>query len=273
MNTRRALGRGARRLVRVAARGLDAVAPPGAGVVVLAYHQVGGVGERSINLPVRQFADQLALLREQGTVSTLDDALAGLASGSGTPHVVVTFDDGSPDVLEHAVPLLEQHRVPALLYLASGFVERGEPFWPGDRPLSWSALRDGCATGLLEVGSHTHDHLLLDRTPPADAKADLDRSCAVIEDELGRPVRHFAYPKALRASAANERIVRARFASAAVAGGRANVAGVADPWLLARTPVQTGDGPDDFVRKLSGGLRLEGRLRELADARYRGAAR
>jgi peptidoglycan/xylan/chitin deacetylase (PgdA/CDA1 family) len=260
--------------VRVAARAVDVVRPPAPGVVVLAYHQVGGVGERSINLSVGQFDEQLSLVSEMASVCTLDHAVEALTTGRDVPSsVVVTFDDGSPDVVEHALPVLERHRVPALLYLATGFVDRAEPFWPGDRALSWNALRDAVATGWLQVGSHTDSHLLLDRAQPAAARLDIERSVERIETELGQPVRHFAYPKALAAAQATESFLRRRFASAALADGRANVAGHTDCWRLSRTPVQTFDSAADFASKMRGGLRLEAQLRTMANRRYAKAAR
>ena len=73
-------------------------------------------------------------------------------------------------------------------------------FPAGGRPVSWSALRDACATGLVDVGSHTHTHRLLDRIAAADAADELDRSIDLIGDRLGRAALDFAYPKAVPGS-------------------------------------------------------------------------
>ena len=40
--------------------------------------------------------------------------------------MVVTFDDGYRDFHDAALPLLVKHRVPAVLYLATGLVANGD---------------------------------------------------------------------------------------------------------------------------------------------------
>ena len=89
---------------------------------------------------------------------------------------------------------------------------------------------------------------------------------------VGVAATHFAYPKALMGSPAADRAVRARFASAALAGGRVNRPGHTDEHRLARTPVQLSDGERWFRRKAHGGLALEESIRRLANRRrYSGA--
>jgi peptidoglycan/xylan/chitin deacetylase (PgdA/CDA1 family) len=186
--------------------------------------------------------------------------------------VVVTFDDGTADVVEEALPVLAEVGVPALLYVATRFVEEGEDFPDEGRVASWSALADAVASGWLSLGSHTHSHALLDRLPDDRVADELDRSIELLGERTGVEARHFAYPKALAGSPAADRLVRDRFASAAVAGTRANRYGRTDPWALARSPIQVSDGMRWFAAKADGGLGLEDDLRRLANrVRYRGA--
>jgi peptidoglycan/xylan/chitin deacetylase (PgdA/CDA1 family) len=202
-------------------------------------------------------------------VVDLDGALAAVA-GPPPPEpgaVVITFDDGTADFVEEALPVLVRYRVPATLYLATDFVERARPFPGSGTPLSWSALADAVSTGLVTVGSHTHTHVLLDRLPAAAVDAELDRSITLIGERLGVECRHFAYPKALAPTPAADRAVRARFDSAALAGTRANPYGGTDPYRLARSPVQVDDGLAFFDRKVGGGMRLEDDLRRLVNRR------
>ena len=107
----------------------------------------------------------------------------------------------------------------------------------------------------------------MDRLPAAAVDEELDRSIALIGERLGVEPRHFAYPKALAGTPAADRAVRARFASAALAGTRANPYGGTDPYRLARSPVQVDDGLDFFDRKVVGGMRMEDDLRRLVNRR------
>jgi peptidoglycan/xylan/chitin deacetylase (PgdA/CDA1 family) len=267
-----------RTLKSLAAAG-DRLRPPTPGVVVLIYHRVGGGSGTEVDLPPETFDEQMAWLAATGRVVSLDDALAQLAAGDdravddGAPDegpIVVTFDDGTADLAEVATPILVRHGVRATVYLATKFVDEGLDFPDDGTPLSWAAVRDMAATGLVTFGSHTHAHLLLDRLPPAKAVDELDRSKDLIEHHVGAPAHHFAYPKAVAASAEVEPFVRARYRSAALGGNRPNPYRGADVHRLSRTAVQVSDGAAFFVRKARGGMALEDSLRRgLNRVRYR----
>jgi peptidoglycan/xylan/chitin deacetylase (PgdA/CDA1 family) len=260
------VGAGVAEAVKHVAHLADRVRPSRRGTTVLIYHRVGGPGG-NVDLSPARFDEQVAELAESGRVRRMDEALDRLAAGDGAGDVVLTFDDGTADFVENAVPILERHGVPALLYLATRFCDEGTEFPGGGPAVSWSALGDALATGVVEVGSHTHAHVLLDRLPADAVAADLDRSIGLIEDRLGTTPRHFAYPKALLGSEAAQREVRTRFASAAVAGTRPNIPGRTDPQRLARSPIQVTDEMRWFRRKVDGGLRLEDDLRRVVNRR------
>ena len=198
-----------------------------------------------------------------------------IGTGGGAPvddPIVVTFDDGTADLAEFATPLLVRHGIPATVYLATKFIDEGIAFPDDGTPLSWPAARDMASTGLVTFGSHTHGHLLLDRLPPKEAIDELDRSRQLIEDEIGAPAHHFAYPKAVAASPEVEPLVRERYRSAALGGNRPNPYGRTDVHRLSRTAVQVSDGNEYFVRKARGGMALEDSIRRAVNrVRYRAA--
>ena len=265
----------ARQLVKRVSRAADVVLARATGVTVLIYHRVGGGSDSEVDLPVEQFEAHLQHLAQHTDVVTLDVAVADLAAGvDAGPRVVITFDDGTADFAEHAVPALARHGLPATLYVATKFVDEQEEFPWGAPPASWSALRDSASTGLITIGSHTHSHWLMDRLQPSMITDDLDRSIELIGEHIGRPPTHFAYPKALPGSPVAEIEVRRRFASAALAASRVNIAGSTDVHRLWRTPVQRSDAMRYFAAKAGGGMRLEGQLRALsARAKYRRSTR
>jgi peptidoglycan/xylan/chitin deacetylase (PgdA/CDA1 family) len=253
----------------------DRVRRPARGVVVLIYHRVGGGSASQVDLAEAEFDEQMAWLAERGTAVSLDDALARLGGAappaSSGDAVVVTFDDGTADLIDVALPVLVRHRIPAVFYLSTDFVDRGVPFPAGGRPMSWAGAAEAVSTGLVTIGSHTHTHALLDRAEPGVAADELDRSRQLITDRLGTPAEHFAYPKALLGTAAARALVRERFRSAAIGGNRPNRYGRTDPYRLARSAVQRSDGMRFFVRKALGGMALEEDARQAVNRlRYRG---
>ena len=134
--------------------------------------------------------------------------------------VAVTFDDGTADFADVALPVLVAHGVPATLYVATDFIERGVQF-PDARAAALvgrAARRGGDRAGRRGL-AHAHATALLDRLP-----ADRDRRRARPVDRAHRRARlgvrpaHFAYPKAVLGSPAADAAVRTRFDSAALAG-------------------------------------------------------
>ena len=221
----RALARFFRRTLKVASAAADRWRPHVDGVVILLYHRVGGGTSLEVDLDAARFDEQMATVaasRRPVTLGAALDELAAPESPHAPPPVVVTFDDGTADFVDVAVPILVRHQVPATLYLATAFVEEGREFPGGGRPLSWSALRDACSTGLVDIGSHTHTHALLDRAAPGAAADELDRSVDLIGANLGVTARDFAYPKAVAGTPEVAELVRERFRSAALAGTRVN---------------------------------------------------
>ena len=87
------------------------------------------------------------------------------------------------------------------------------------------------------------------------------RSQQLIEDRLGAPCRHFAYPWGV-GSAEADRAARRLFDSAAMAWGT-NRAGRIDRYRLARVPVLRSDGPVLFRAKVEGRLDREATIYRL----------
>ena len=75
----------------------------------------------------------------------LEEVLDRLKSDRHPPFLCLTFDDGYRDNLEHALPVLVRHRVPATMFLTPGFIERTAPLW-------WLDLEDVVRrAGTIEV--------------------------------------------------------------------------------------------------------------------------
>jgi peptidoglycan/xylan/chitin deacetylase (PgdA/CDA1 family) len=80
-----------------------------------------------------EFLDRvLARLKALGfTIVSLDDALMRLKSGEANeqPFGVLTFDDGTKDTRDFALPILEKHKAPFTMYVATGFADRSARLW------------------------------------------------------------------------------------------------------------------------------------------------
>lgn len=257
---------------RIALR-IDDLTPARSGVVVLAYHRVGGRTVSPVDLPTTAFRRQMEYLdgRVVGIADGLDFTTRADDSSPPRQPVVLTFDDGTADFAEVVLPTLVDLELPVTLYLSTARVDSQEPYPQDGKPISWNALRDCLSTGLVTIGAHTHNHVLLDRCSPTEAEDELIRCDERIEDELSVSPQHFAYPKAVAPSVDVEPLIQRRYASAAVAGTRPNPIGDTDPHRLNRSPVQNADQWEGFVRKAAGGMGFEDDVRRTINLiRYRG---
>ena len=236
----------ARKGVKAAALPVGLLRPRRRGdVVVLLYHRVGE-GDREIDLPKASFERQLLTLARHDRVRSLDDALSDREGG-----VVLTFDDGYRDFYSHVLPLLVRYRLPGLLYLATSLVANGSGGSPAEPPLTWSMLSEAASTGLVAIGAHTHSHADLSNASEEEAAAEMRRSKELVEDRIGIPCRHFAYPWSV-GSAGAHRAATQLFETAARESWKTNRRGAMDRHRLGRTPILRNDGRVFFRAKTLG---------------------
>jgi len=76
--------------------------------------------------------------------------------------------------------------------------DRSSPQPSALRILDWDQVREMADEGHVEFGSHGCSHAIISRCGDDVLRHELSHSKAVIERELGRPVRHFAYPNGAR---------------------------------------------------------------------------
>lgn len=67
--------------------------------------------------------------------------------------------------------------------------------------LTWDEIRELAGDDLCTIGCHTFNHLSLGTLGRKDARDEMYRSKAEIEKQIGRPVRHLAYPFGKKADA------------------------------------------------------------------------
>ena len=70
-----------------------------------------------------------------------------------------------------------------------------------DLMMSWAEIRQLAADPLVTIGGHTRRHYALARLTLAEAHAEIEKSVRRIEQETGKPCRHFSYPYGDAASA------------------------------------------------------------------------
>ncbi|MCC6830673.1 MAG: polysaccharide deacetylase family protein [Thermoleophilia bacterium] len=149
-------------------------------LTVLAYHRVAPQPDPGFRAPdpaavePHEFARQIRWLAGRYTPVGLDDLDAAVTGGAPLPRraLLVTFDDGYRDVLEHAVPVLSRSGVPAVVFAVTGAM--------GTRRLMWwseCAHIAGTARGRRTLPSGQ----VVDMDDPAARRRVYDSACAFLK--------------------------------------------------------------------------------------------
>jgi peptidoglycan/xylan/chitin deacetylase (PgdA/CDA1 family) len=167
-------------------------------VSVLYYHSVDE-GSPDISIKPSLFLQEMRFISGSCKPVSLKQVEAFIANESTLADlsVAVTFDDGFRDNYENAFPILEKCRVPATIFVTTGFVGGKVTYDTGQKPaLSWPEIRELVESGLIEIGSHTISHPDdLAELPLQDQRREIAESKKILEDNLGLEVRHFCSPK------------------------------------------------------------------------------
>ncbi len=172
------------------------------GITILSYHSLDDYGT-GISVPPRLFEVQMATLAAEGCPTlTMAQVAEHLRTRRPFPPraMAITFDDGFASVGTIAAPILARYGLTATVYAISGMIGQRTQWTaygaalPALPLLDWPALK-ALQAGGIEIGAHTITHGFLTRYSPADLQRELQEPRAMLERELGQPVRAFAYPQ------------------------------------------------------------------------------
>ena len=228
-------------------------------VPILMYHQIARrspAGFEKFVVSPAAFARQMQWLAWRGHATIgldlLLDAREGRAALPPRP-ILVTFDDGFQECVDHAVPVLRAHGFSAIFYLVTGCMGATSrwlrPVLGFELPImSWSSARALLDAG-FDCGAHTVSHPHLTSLSADASRQELADARAALEAELGRPVRHLAYPFGSYDAGVRAGAQEVGYRSACSV--RIGLSGAADDRLaLHRVPVSGTESFADFVWRL-----------------------
>ena len=172
------------------------------GIPVFMYHKVSpnrreGKAEK-LRVTPEKFDRQMGYLFNHGYKTLTVEELMRFREGHlqlPGRNVIISFDDGYRDNFTYAFPILQKYNFTAIIFLVSGYIgSTSEWDEGGTEPLlSWEEIKE-MWQGRVEFGSHSHTHRLLPSLSREEARREIARSKAVIEEKLGCPIDFFSYP-------------------------------------------------------------------------------
>ncbi len=239
------------------------------GVPILMYHDVSPDPDpafRRYAVTVREFTRQMRWLAAAGYEPIDLDALLAARQGRGVlpvRPVVITFDDGLQSCVDHAAPVLRAHGFTAVFFLVTGLMGATSRWMRAEIDMElplfgWETARELSATG-FQCGAHTVTHPRLTALDPARCREELSIARVRLEQELGRPAAHLAYPFGDWNTAVREIAAEAGYETAC-STRRGLSAPDDDPLALHRVTVYGHDGLARFKSRVRTGLARGERL-------------
>jgi glycosyltransferase involved in cell wall biosynthesis/peptidoglycan/xylan/chitin deacetylase (PgdA/CDA1 family) len=231
-------------------------------VPILLYHNVGPLpldDPFNLTVAIDQFEHQMRRLVSLGYQTIWpSDWLSARREGRRLPErtVMVTFDDGYAEMVEHAFPVLRRYGLKAAVYVVTkrlGLTNTWDEV-NGHRTMrlmSADQVREWARQG-LEFGSHMRTHPHLTSLSEQRLTDEIEGSRDDLQSLLGGEVLSFAYPYGDGAenSRIREKLIRTYLLGMTVQEGLNYIE--TNPYELRRIMIRPGDSIMDFEHKLRG---------------------
>lgn len=170
-------------------------------LTVLAYHQVRDPADDNSTVGTAAFREQMEFLKRNYRVVPLTEAVKAVSTPGMTDRLVaITFDDGYLDNATIAAPILRSLGLSASFFVSTDMIGGKRPFEhdvlqgrPPQQHMTWDDVRSLAAQG-FDVGSHSCTHADMGAISLDEAERELGTSRQRLEQELGMPIRLFAFP-------------------------------------------------------------------------------
>jgi len=154
----------------------------------LLYHHVANIEQPNrYYVSNDTFDEQMRVLHDWGyTAIPITTLLNAVTLGGPLPQrpVVITFDDGNPDIYQNAFPIMQKYGYIGTFYIISHLGAKD--------CVTADQLKEMAAAG-WEIGSHRMTHIDLTQNH-ASLAMEVSSSRTMLEKALNVPVNTFAYP-------------------------------------------------------------------------------
>lgn len=170
-------------------------------VPVLLYHNLmDGYDpqDASVQISPAEFEEHMTALVSTGySTITFEDYYNYVVYNQALPDkpIIITFDDGYSSNYEYAYPILKKLNMKATIFVITGRMGVSKDvIYPH---FTWEQAREMEQSGVIDIESHSDLHPDMTKVDKGRAQLELRRSRYLIERELGKTCKVFAYPYGL----------------------------------------------------------------------------
>lgn len=178
---------------------------------IIMYHSISDVPGNNLCIPQDIFEKQIMEILNTGyTPITATDYVKAMKGNSSLPKnpIILTFDDGYKDNYTSAFPIMKKHKVKGTIFPFTNAVDQNKNF------ITSTQIKEMDASGFVDFGSHTVNHVHLSKESSAKIRYELIESKKFLENILGKPVMTFCYPYGDNSPAVVKQVKEAGYAIA-----------------------------------------------------------
>jgi len=152
------------------------------------YHRFEENKYPSTNVKMRNFLEHIKII-EENNISFINPKKFEdeLKNNKSQRKILLTIDDGFSSFYKNAWPILKEKKIPFILFVSTR--EVGVFNY-----MTWDQIREINKEDFVEIGNHSHTHEYLVDENSETIKADIEKSIAIFEKELGVNSNFFSYP-------------------------------------------------------------------------------
>lgn len=163
---------------------------------ILMYHYIEkevpqeSLIRKKLTISPQIFENQLKSLNAAGYEYYFASVAPAIIAGKikpARPAVILTFDDGYADFYSVGLPFLKKYKAKATVYVIANAIG-------GKVYLSGAEIKELIASGLVEIGSHTLDHVALKERTELEQRRQIEESKIILEKKFNIKINTFAYP-------------------------------------------------------------------------------
>tara|TARA_B100000579_G_C22847906_1_gene865528 strand:- start:4578 stop:5324 length:747 start_codon:yes stop_codon:yes gene_type:complete len=157
------------------------------GLKVLMYHNIEDSKKFDLyKIKYENFKKQISYIKNNNKKLKIVDIDEGIGSLS---NIIITFDDAYTNIYKKVFPLLVENKIYFTVFVIGKFLKQDY-----EKYISLKQLREMSKSKYVTIGSHTFNHLNLQKCTEKNIKSEIYDSKKYLEDIIGKNVNYLSYP-------------------------------------------------------------------------------